>query len=452
MDATIIIAIVPVVLLVAYIVWLVRAKITEGRDIDLREPITGVVICLVAVLIIGSMTASTVTYTYSEETNTLYINQNIVGSSQPWDSYADDVKSVVIGNNCRLVETGTLDSLTSLEYVSIGENVDVRSGAFGVGFEDPFGQTIPYSDLPGSDYAGFGDGTMYQIDESIFTINSSGRVDLAAERSTVINAVLPGTISGTAVESLIQYAFQQGPLEHFIALDGLHSIEYRAFYQCASLEQVKVPETLTSIAGGSFQECTSIRSMSFPNIASLGNSTFGGCASLETITFEGLPATLGYSVFENCTSLASITIPEGVETTQGSTFASCTSLKTVVLPNSMTNLGYNTFGGCTGIEKVKFGTGLTTVSTSFPAWTFYASDGTTQLDKSVASNLAGKAFQGTAAALVEVSPGAFTLSPEQIQKVRLHDAELQDLKDRITIDPLPFQPSLQTQEQEPVSA
>ena len=451
MDATIIIAIVPVVLLVAYIIWLVRAKITEGRDIDLREPITGVVICLVAVLIIGSMTASAVSYNYSEETNTLYINQNIVGSSQPWDSYADDVKSVVIGNNCRLVETGTLDSLTNLEYVSIGENVDVRSGAFAVGFEDPFGQTIPYTDLPGSDYAGFGDGMMYQIDESIFSTNSSGRVSLAADKSTVINAVLPDKIGGTNVTALIQYAFSEGPLENFIALDNLQTIEYRAFYQCASLQKVRVPETLTTIAGGAFQE-TSIGSLSLPNITSLGNSTFGGCASLETITFEGLPATLGYSVFQDCTSLVSLTIPEGVVSTEGSTFSGCTSLATVVLPNSMTTLGYNAFNGCTGIEKVKFGTGLTTVSTSFPSWTFYASDGTTQLDKTVASNLAGKAFEGTAAALVEVSPGALTLSPEQIQMVRLHDAELQDLKDHISIDPLPFQPTAQTQDQEPVAA
>lgn len=439
------ILIIPVLLIIVAIMFLVRHM--RGGSDDSIAALIGIVpiviIIGVAIGIIVSMASIADPWEWDADSKTLTIDGNIhdTGLSYPWTGYANQVETLVIEPGVEFVQGPAFARMTSLGHVSIADGVELDDDAFsGTSFRDPYDSEVTVTDLGGYDYYGFGDRVLYQVDESIYTINSSGRVDLAADRSTVINAVLPGTISGTAVSSLIQYAFQQGPLEHFIALDGLQTIEYRAFYQCGSLEKVKVPDTLKSIAGGTFQDCTSIHSMSFPNITTLGNSTFGGCASLETITFEGLPATLGYSVFENCTSLASITIPEGVETTQGSTLAGCTSLKTVVLPNSMTTLGYNTFGGCTGIEKVKFGTGLTTVSTPFPAWTFYASDGTTQLDKTDASNLAGKTFEGTAAALIEVPEGSRGLSDDMKKIVHQHDAELERIKlEAISIGPLPFE-------------
>lgn len=437
------ILIIPILLILVAIMFLVRHM--RGGSDDSIAALIGIVpiviIIGVAIGIIVSMASIADPWEWDADSKTLTIDGNIhdTGLSYPWTGYADQVETLVIEPGVDFIQGPAFARMTSLGHVSIADGVELDDDAFsGTSFRDPYNSEV--TDLGGYDYYGFGDRVLYQVDESIYTINSSGRVDLAADRSTVINAVLPSTISGTAVSSLVQYAFQQGPLEHFIALDGLQTIEYRAFYQCGSLEKVKVPDTLKSIAGGTFQSCVSIQSMSFPTITTLGNSTFGGCTSLETITFEGLPQTLGYSVFQDCTSLVSLTLPEGVVSTEGSTFAGCTSLKTVVLPNSMTALGYSAFNGCTGIEKIKFGTGLTTVSTSFPSWTFYASDGTTQLDKSDASNLAGKTFEGTAAALIEVTPGLRTLTPQQIQQVHLHDAELERIKlEAISIDPLPFE-------------
>lgn len=462
MDATIIIAIVPVVLLVAYIIWLVRAKITEGREIDLREPITALVICLVAVLIIGSMTASTVTYTYSEDTNTLYINQNLIDSRQPFDSYGDEVKSVVIGNNCRLVETGTLDSLTSLEYVKIESGVDVRPGAFGVSFEDPYGQTISVSNIAGSEYAGFGDGVLFQCDQSIFALSGTTITGLSTEGASAKFVVIPESIE--AIRSLSETGIE-AVLEcpRTTAL----TVSSGAFGRCASLAEVSLP-SLEEIAASVFQY-TAIETASFPNAVRIGDYAFQHCESLAAIdlpiaTYIGQSAfqytalteasfpevqTVMNTAFKECASLASVTLPK---TTSISNYAfqSCASMTAVSLP-ALTTLGNSVFITCTGIASVTFGPLESLGSASpFPNWTFYASDGSTQLDKTVASNLAGKTFMGTASALVEVAPGQLNLTPQQLQQVQLHTQELQTQD--LDIQPLPFQPTVQTQDQEPAAA
>lgn len=427
MDATIIIAIVPVVLLVAYIVWLVRAKVTEGRDIDLREPITGVVICLVAVLIIGSMTASTVTYTYSEETNTLYINQNLIDSNQPFDSYGAEVKSVVIGNNCRLIETGTLDSLTSLEYVSIGEGVEVRQGAFGVSFKDCMDQAI--ADLEAGEYVGAGDGTLYLADGSIFTYNAAGDVvtGLASGYSAAKMLAFPTMYQGKTLTAIGTSAF-----------DGNTTIEKALAPPASSLR------TTNSYA---FRGCTSLDIVELSMITVLGGNTFNGCTSLESIELP-LAESMSFNAFAGCTSLVSIDM-SSAKTIAKNAFFGCSAITVFDMPK-VTDVGDAAFSGCTGVTSVTVGPLATVSATGFPSWTFYASDGTTQIDKTVAANLAGKTFQGTAAALVEVAPGMLSLTPQQLQQVQLHTQELQ--QQELDVQPLPFQPSVQTQDQEPVSA
>ena len=472
MDATIIIAIVPVVLLVAYIVWLIRAKITEGRDIDLREPVTALVICLVAVLIIGAMTSSTVTYTYSEETNTLYINQNLIDRNQPFDSYGDEIKSVVIGNNCRVLETGTLDSLTNLEYVSIGDNVEVRAGAFGMTFKDPEGTEI--SAAPG-EYIGY-DGGLYSNDPEIFTYTTSGSrlfiTGLADSDAKFI--VVPRERNGNPIVRISDSAFASSEIVFFGALpdSNLESFGNSVFNGSTSLKEARIPDSLTSCGNSTFRDCSALEAATVGgSFATLQYSFFHGCVALEAVDIPDTITLIRSSAFRSCESLTEIDLPSGLseiegaafqesgltalssstlETIGGSTFSSCAALETVSL-SGIKSIGAQAFSGCTGITQVGFGASLTTLAAnSFSSWTFYASDGTTTVDKTVASNLAGKTFMGTAAALVEVAPGQLSLSPLQLQQVQLHTQELQDQP--VSFDPLPFQPTVQTQDQEPVAA
>lgn len=468
MDATIIIALVPVILLVAFIVYVVRTKIAGGggeRSLDLREAVTGLVIVLVAVLIIASMTSSTVSYTYSEESKTLYINQSIEGSGQPWDSYAEDVRSVVIGNSCKLVGPGTLDSLTSLEYVSIEEGVSVRPGAFGISFEDALGTTV--GDVSGRDFVGAGDGTVYLCDPSVFTYTSGGKDigGLASGYASAAHLVFPAENNGIAIEGIAQNAFiNKTAVEEALSHPdcAITALGVNSFNGCTSLSEVSLPKA-TTLGANVFYNCTSLIEVSLPEAVTLGSQSFKGCSSLSEVSMPKA-TTLQTSLFENCIALGSVSLPEArtvgdsvfsgcsslseaslpkatsiglncllnctslesfsapalvtigtnalraTAITQAifqhatdvgaNAFQGCESLKTVRLPAAVT-IGAAAFSGCTGITSVVFGSGLATIgSNAFANWSFYESDGTTTIDKTVASNLAGHTFTGTASALV----------------------------------------------------
>lgn len=481
MNISPLIAIVPVVLAVALIIIVVRRNITErqpGEPIDIAGAIPAFVVLMVAVVFIGGMASSVAPYTWDEEDGELTINQDVGAGSQKWDSLGADVKSLVINDNVKSVADGAFNTLTGLEYVSISDRVEsITSSAFGVTLKDCMDQAITAPEA--GEYVGTGNGTLYYCDDSIYTYNSSAITGLTADAASAVHLVIPETHGGATIKTIASAAFRdKTAIATVLHVPGseLTTISYNAFRGCTSLATIELPETVDTIRNNAFRDCamtafdvpplvktieeytfnscTSLTDIDLANVETIGASVFASSTSLSSITIPDSVTTIGGSAFSSCTSLASVTLSKNLAELPNYMFNRCTSLSSITIPDSVTSIGSGTFTNCSGITSVTFGTGLTTLSetTPFPAWTFYASDGTTQIDKTVAANLAGKTFQGTAAALVEVAEGQLNLTPDQIQQVQLHTQELQDLKDQISIDPLPFQPSLQTQEQEPVAA
>lgn len=314
-------------------------------------------------------------------TGTLYVNQSVKEGDQPWDAYADEVTSLVVGNQCHEVASGAFDNLTKLKYVSIKGDVTVEDGAFGVDFIDPFGN--PVQTLAGYEYVGFGDGELYQHDPSIYSYTSANMVNgLATGSEGALYLVLPATHSGAAVTGFYNLAFSEKGIVKVLALPVSYSFSgfgLRTFQTCTSLTTVMIPEGVTT----------------------LGASDFGGCTSLTTVMVSDSLTEMGNTVFDGCTSLASIDLSR-ITTVGGSTFRN-TALTDIDL-SSITTVGGSAFSGITTVASVVIGENLVSVeANSFGSWTFYAADGTTQVDKTVASNLAGKTFQGRASKLVEVA-------------------------------------------------
>ena len=402
MDYSFVIAIIPIILVVAFIAWIAK-RITEGERIDMKEGIVGVVILMVAVLVMVPMISSTQVYTWDEDTGELVIQQNISGGSYAWDTYDDQIRSIVIMPGVTQIGNSAFDGATNINYLSIpGSVTDIGTNAFGVNLEDCFGNDITTPE-PGQ-YVGE-NGTLYLCDDTIFTVNSSLAVTgLTQEASAAINLVIPSEYNGAAIVSINGSAFLDNTtIEtlHFMPDSSVRNIYSKAFQHCSALFVAKLPDSLTN---------------------------------------------LGTYAFSGCSALTSIIIPQNVTTISGSAFRD-SGAETVIFPASLTSISSYAFTGNTATTAVSFEEGFNpTLTNGWTDWVFYASDGITAIDKNTASNLAGKTFQGTAAALIEVEPGRLALTPQQIQQVHLHDTELQDLKDQISIEPLPLQPSLQEQE------
>ena len=147
--------------------------------------------------------------------------------------------------------------------------------------------------------------------------------------------------------------------------NSVTSIGGWAFYNCSGLTEVTIPNSVTSIGSGAFSGCTGLTSI----VVAGGNSVYDSrdnCnAIIETATntlIYGCKNTtipnsvieIGSLAFSGCTGLTSVTIPNSVTSIGGSAFYGCTGLTSVTIPNSVTEIGDRAFSYCTGLTEVNY--------------------------------------------------------------------------------------------------
>ena len=135
---------------------------------------------------------------------------------------------------------------------------------------------------------------------------------------------------------------------------GCGDIPANAFFECAVLRSVVIPEGVTAIGLRAFYGCEKLAEVILPDsVASLGDDAFHGCIRLASFSGgKGLNA-LGIQAFMNCVSLKTVTLPDSVTHLPNACFAGCLSLTTVTA-EGVTTQGKQVFRGCerlTGWEK-----------------------------------------------------------------------------------------------------
>lgn len=178
-------------------------------------------------------------------------------------------------------------------------------------------------------------------------------------------------------------------LRKVILPNGLTAIgSFWRFSNCKSLEEVKIPSTVTALTSASFDNCSSLREFEIPaTVTTLGNYVFEGCTSLEKGEIPNTVTAIGFGVyqgdtslksakipsnttaipsyfFEGCVSLESFAIPETVTTIGDYAFYNCKKINSAVLPNAVTSLGQYAYAGCSKLSDFKSGTGLTAAGAS----------------------------------------------------------------------------------------
>jgi hypothetical protein len=93
------------------------------------------------------------------------------------------------------------------------------------------------------------------------------------------------------------------------------------------------------IANGAFFNCTSLKKVIIPDsVTSIGGIAFYGCTSLTSVTIGKGVRTIGGGAFDGCTSLTSITIPDSVSSIGSGVFSDCASLANITMPDSITDI------------------------------------------------------------------------------------------------------------------
>lgn len=149
-------------------------------------------------------------------------------------------------------------------------------------------------------------------------------------------------------------------LEEVIVPDTITSIGERSFAGCTNLKELKLSKNLDTLGNRAFLNCTALKSVKVPktlkNVDTYGWNwwyPFQGCSGITEIEFAEGITSVPYALFGDCTGLKEVTIPDTVTSISERSFAGCSSLETVTIPDSVTSIGASAFNGCSALVNVK---------------------------------------------------------------------------------------------------
>lgn len=124
-----------------------------------------------------------------------------------------------------------------------------------------------------------------------------------------------------------------------------------------------IPEKLSrvTVTGNSnlyyaFYNCCNIKEIILSNTNFIGAKTFYGCSGLNNLILPDSLTTIGDSAFAGCSALKSIVLPESLTTIGSKAFQYCSALKSIVIPKKVSSIYQYAFSNCTGLKTVKLKT------------------------------------------------------------------------------------------------
>ena len=222
-----------------------------------------------------------------------------------------------------------------------------------------------------------------ELPQGIVTVTDALKV--ANGYSALMTVVIP-----EGATTISAYAFKAANTSTNSALvkvdipSTVNSIGEQAFYCCNSLEELVLPEGLTSISNNMAYYATSLRYVNIPStVVSIGELAFRantvlacdivipeGCTDIGAFAFKGsgvtsvtLPstlATLGKEIFMDCSSIAAVYSKSPI--IGNSMFYHCNELSTIKLENTIEigNLAFNN-SSLSKVSSLELPEGLTTI-------------------------------------------------------------------------------------------
>ena len=139
-----------------------------------------------------------------------------------------------------------------------------------------------------------------------------------------------------------------------IEFDGsVTAIGNQAFYQCATLETITIPNTVTYIGSSAFYYCQGLTSIEIPNsVTNIGSWAFHNCTVLESVTLPKYITDIKENTFNHCDALKSIVIPDGVTTIGWGAFRTNLALTSVTLPKELVTIADQAFQWCDALPSI----------------------------------------------------------------------------------------------------
>ena len=162
----------------------------------------------------------------------------------------------------------------------------------------------------------------------------------------------------SGITSIKGYAFEGcSSLKEIIIPPSVNTIGNYAFTK-SGLENIIIPETAINLGDSLFHTCTSLKTAEIKGqktwMSSYGaRYLFYNCSSLESVKIYNTSVAGNGSEFYGCSSLVDVYAPKYNLVSAG-TFTNCTALERIALPGN-TSCYTKTFSDCTSLKAVDFG-------------------------------------------------------------------------------------------------
>ena len=287
-----------------------------------------------------------------------------IGGSVFW--FCSSLQSVIIPDSVTSIGDNAFMNCSSLQSVTIPDSVtSIGDSAFSE-CSSLQSVTIPESvtiikgnPFPACPAKVINHSNHFTIFEG--NLYTSDRRKLISYLSKGENFIIPDSVT-----SIGDGAFEDcWSLQSVTIPDSVTSIGDLAFYDCRSLHSVTIPDSVTSIGESAFYRCSSLQSVTIPDsVTSIGSSAFESCSSFQSVTIPDSVTSIGESAFEGCSSLQSVTIPDSVTSIGDSAFEFCDSLHSVTIPDSVTSIGDDAFHECLSLQSVTIPDSVTSIGDS----------------------------------------------------------------------------------------
>ena len=211
-----------------------------------------------------------------------------------------------------------------------------------------------------------------------FGVNEDGTTCTitGAELNSSTDITIPAEINGYKVTSIGMHAFYDcANLTSITIPDSVTSINNYTFHGCASLTSITIPDSVTSIAAYAFNNCASLVNIEVDKNNAIYKSIDGHLYSKDgktltryamgkqdiSFTIPNSVTTINAGAFRNCTNLRSITIADSVTSIGIVAFGGCTNLTSVTIGNSVTFIDYGAFQDCTALTSIEIPDSVTTI-------------------------------------------------------------------------------------------
>ena len=186
------------------------------------------------------------------------------------------------------------------------------------------------------------------------------------------NGITDMTI-GNSVDSIADGAFYNcSGLTSITIPNSVVSIGNSVFNRCSELSSITIGSSVASIGSRAFEYCGGLDSIYVDPANTVFDSRNNCNALIETATnkliygssstiIPNTVTSIGEGAFEDCSSLTSITIPNSVTSIGNDAFWGCSGLTSVIVGDGVTSIRYGAFGLCRNLTDVTIGRSVTSI-------------------------------------------------------------------------------------------